>query len=86
MSKATVIKGTPKQIVQLYNVNGMPLDESMVSALCRIGQAAGFAKPVESVRSASGKGKPSTVWELSLPREWNVQYKTVIIPQKGNSP
>lgn len=82
----TVIKGTPRQIVQLFTVNGMALDESMVSALCRIGKAAGFARIVETIRSESGKGKPSTVWELHLPKEWNVQYKTVIIPQKGNSP
>lgn len=74
----TVVKGTPQQIVSRWTVNGQPITESMVSALCHIGEAAGFARIVEKVKKeGSLRGKPARVWEIKLPTEWQFMEKAL---------
>lgn len=70
MSKHTIVTGTPTQIANEWTVNGARLTESMVSALCHIGKAAGFARVLEQVKAESNRGKPARVWEFKLPLEW----------------
>ncbi len=67
----TVVTGTPQQIARNWTVNGQPITESMVSALCHIGEAAGFARVLEKVKKeGSARGKPARVWEFKLPSDW----------------
>lgn len=73
--KTVTIQGTPAQIEAKWTISGVVLTGSMISGLCKIGQAAGFARVVEEVKNFTGRGMAAKVWEITLPAEWNVQER-----------
>lgn len=65
------ITGTIEQFIKSgLSLNNVVLDQAMLSVLTRLGKGT-FAKEVGKVKTSQGKGKPATIWELTLNSEFN---------------
>lgn len=74
MNNTNTIVGTIQQFEAMgLSLNGVVLDQPSLSLLTRIGRGT-FAKEVKKI-STGKRGKPSTVWELSL--QFDVTLATV---------
>jgi predicted transcriptional regulator len=51
--------GTPKELEQVTGLN-----QVILSTLLRMAEKNGAAKIIKTIKSTSGKGKPSNVWEV----------------------
>lgn len=58
--KKEYIIGTPKQIEEYTGIS-----QAILSVLLRMAEQNGEAKVIEKVKSHTGRGKPSSVWEVS---------------------
>lgn len=68
------ISGTIQALSEQYTVGGLLLDQPMLSALTRFGQAAGFARVVGMREKASNtKGKNAKIWEIEFPDSWDIR-------------
>ena len=71
MNTNTVITGSIKELAGRVSVGGIVLGQPELSTLTRLGQAAGFARVIDTIRNvdANGKparGKPGNIWEINL--------------------
>lgn len=60
---SNVIRGSVAQLAGRIVVNGVALGQPELSMLTRIGRGS-FCKPVEIIKKAGVRGKPTTVWEI----------------------
>jgi hypothetical protein len=56
----STITGTPKELESMLGIN-----QAVLSTILRLAEKNGAARIVNTIKSPTGKGKPSNVWELN---------------------
>ena len=70
---SNVIRGSVAQLAGRIVVNGVALGQPELSMLTRIGRGS-FCKPVEIIKKAGVRGKPTTVWEIDATAALNFTF------------
>ena len=70
---SNVIRGSVAQLAGRIVVNGVALGQPELSMLTRIGRGS-FCKPVEVIKKAGVRGKPTTVWEIDATAALNFAF------------
>ena len=61
---SNLIRGTIAELTGKFAVNGVIVTAGELSMLTRLGKGV-YANKVGSVKTTTGRGKPSTIWEIN---------------------